>query len=125
MHLRVFAKERREEPEAYDVVHVEVGEEDVDPPAVAVEFLAKAADAGACIENEERAVVRADFDAGRVAAVAHSFRAGVGERTARAPQLDLHGSFQMRATAPSSRPPWPSIGKAVISASCQTPSSAR
>src|SRR4051794_14723657 len=59
-----------EEDEALDVVEVEVGEEDVEPGRLVGLGQAEAADAGAGVERQHRAVREGDADAGGVAAVA-------------------------------------------------------
>src|SRR5215213_11253083 len=73
-----------------DVVEVEVGEEDVEPGRLVGQRQAEAADPGARVERQHRAVGEGDADAGGVAAVADRFRPGGRDRAARPPELDLH-----------------------------------
>ena len=119
-----------EEDEALDVVEVEVGEEDVEPGRLVRQRQAEAADAGAGVERQHRAVGEGDADAGGVAAVADGFRPRGGDRSARAPELDLHAGSaplplrsegQKTAIAPC-EPCAVRIGKAETSTSCWVPS---
>jgi hypothetical protein len=54
VHLEARLVERPEEAEAQDVVHVEVAEEDVDPPQVAL-LAIHSPDPGAGVEDTEAA----------------------------------------------------------------------
>jgi hypothetical protein len=64
--------------EALDVIHVEVGEEEVYAADGSHELFAEAADAGAGVEDEDGSFTAAYFDAGGIAAVAFGFWAGGG-----------------------------------------------
>ncbi len=94
---------RGEEDQALDVVEVEVGEEDVEAGRLGGEGEPEAADAGAGVERQQRAVREGDADAGGVAAVADRLRPRGGDRAARAPELDLHLSPPLRCGRPPAR----------------------
>ena len=118
-----------EEDEALDVVEVEVGEEDVQPGRLVGQGEAEAADPGAGVERQHRAVGEGDADAGGVAAVADRFRPRGRDRPPRSPELDLHAgpaplpsaAGQKTAIAPC-EPCAVWIGKAETSTSCWVPS---
>jgi hypothetical protein len=97
-------KERRKEAEALDVVHVEVGQEDVQPLDGRVNRGSEPADAGPGIEREDGAVGAYDLDRGGIAPVARRLWAGAGERPAGSPQADDHraGGSQNMARPPRS-----------------------
>src|SRR5689334_13332758 len=117
-----------EEDEALDVVEVEVGEEDVEAGRLVGQGEAEAADAGAGVERQHRAVSEGDADAGGVAAVADRFRPRGRDRAPRSPELDLHAGSapltfargQKTAIAPC-EPCGVWIGKAETSTSCWVP----
>src|SRR6202012_1420014 len=110
--LGVGAEERGEEGEALDVVEVKVGEEEVDAGRLGREREAEAADAGAGVEDDERAVGEGDADAGGVPAVGDRLRAGGGDRSPRAPEVAPH------AAAPSAADPFiPDAPAAALTAS--------
>ena len=104
MDLAGGPKERGKEAEALDVVHVEVGQEDVQPLDGRVDGGSEPADAGPGIEREDGAIGAHDLDRGGVAPVARRFRAGAGERPAGPPQADDHrvGGSQNIARPPRS-----------------------
>src|SRR5919199_6770970 len=52
--------------------------------------LTQSTDARARVKDDERAVIEAHFDAGRVAAVAHGGRSWCGDGPACPPEPDLH-----------------------------------
>src|SRR5262245_63740806 len=103
MYFDVRIEERREEAEPLDVVHVKMGQEQVDTADRGRERATERTDAGARVQDDHGAVVTAHLDAGRVAAVARRVRSGRRERSAHAPQRDLHGraASQKIATAPT------------------------
>ena len=85
-----------EEGEAYDVVPVGVGEDQVVlGDALGQERLAQPPDPGAGIHDDHAAVLRADLDTGGVAAVADVLLAADGDGPPRAPDLDEHGRHSM------------------------------
>ena len=89
---------RGEEDQALDVVEVKVGEEDVEAGRLGGQGQAEAADAGAGVERQQRAVGEGDADAGGVAAVADRLRPGEGIEP-RVPQsLTLISAFGVRST---------------------------
>ena len=79
-----------EEDQALDVVEVQVGEQDVQAGRLVAEGEPEAADPGARVERQQRAVGERDLHAGGVAAVADRLRAGGGHRAAGSPELDVH-----------------------------------
>ena len=79
-----------EEHQALDVVQVQVGEEDVDLGQPLGDADAEAADAGACVDDQGRAVRQLELDTGGIAAVAVHLGSRRGDRTARSPYLQLH-----------------------------------
>ncbi len=88
--------ERREEPEALEVIEVEVGQEEVDAPGAAFEEVdAERADAGTGVQDERRPVVEKHLDARCVAAV--GLRGGTGRRyrATTAPDLQAHGHIRL------------------------------
>jgi hypothetical protein len=96
-------EERLEEAQALDVVHVKVGQKDVNFADVGVDTGAETADAGPRIENEQLSAAAFNGDTGRVAAIADCGEARFGKRASRAPEADLHPSCasQNMATLPS------------------------
>src|SRR5581483_11649632 len=90
--------ERPEEAEADDVVHVEVGQQDVDPPQPAGRPV-DGPDPGPGVEDAQRPRLRPHLDARRVAAVAGGLGPGAGHRTADAPEVDVHWSIGGWSTA--------------------------
>ena len=83
---------RREEHQPLDVVHVEVGQQDVHGPRRARHGQAEIADPGAGVEHDGRPVLERHLHAGRVAPVPQRLRPGRGHRAARPPELDLHAA---------------------------------
>ena len=75
VHLEVLLVQRPEEAEAEDVVHVEVGEQHVDPPQLGG-LPVDVADARPGVEDGHAAVDRPHLHARRVAAVPGRFRPG-------------------------------------------------
>jgi hypothetical protein len=93
-------EQRSEEPQALDVIGVEMGEQDIDPTCVD-QSRAQPPDTRTCIENKNRIAGGADLDAGSVSAVCNRFGARTGQRAASTPEADLRGyTSQKRATAP-------------------------
>src|SRR5437899_4961174 len=84
-----------------------VGEVDVDVERrEAREFDAERTDAGAGVENQPSAASR-HFEAGCVAAVAHVFGTGAGNRTANAPKTDFQTISQNEFPKNSAQSPQP------------------
>jgi len=80
---------RQEEGQALDVVGVRVRQEEVEPERSLVrEGETQLAGAGAAVEDEQRAVVGRDLDAGRVATVPQRLGACRRDRAARPPEAD-------------------------------------
>jgi hypothetical protein len=89
MDMRVGHPERREEPQALEMVEVKVGEEEVDSPRpFADELETERADAGSGVEDEDRSVAEANLEAGRVSSVAQRPGTRRRERSAAAPDPD-------------------------------------
>jgi hypothetical protein len=78
MNLARGPKERGKEAEALNVVHVEVGQEDVHPLDGRVNGGPQPTDAGPGVEREDGAIGAGDLDCGGVAPVPRRFRAGAG-----------------------------------------------
>ena len=108
VQLRLLVPDRAEEAEAFDVVDVQVREQEVDRLRAAAQGRAEPADAGARVEDEQRPVREAELDARRVAAVRHRVRSRCRERPAAAPDPREHYSerSQKMATTPTS---WSSL----------------
>src|SRR5262249_13135979 len=117
MYVDVGVEERSEEPEPLDVVHVQVGEQQVDAPERRRERAAEEPDPGPRVQDRDAVVLGPYLHAGGVAAVARGVRSRGGERAAHAPEPDPHGGSvsQKTATAPTERPPGPISGSAVPS----------
>src|SRR4029450_4531167 len=126
VHLHAGLVERRKKPEPLDVIHVQVGEQQIDAANPAREGGAESPYSRPGIEHQH-VVLRAHLDARGVAAVASSFGSRASQRTARAPERDVHHdrTSQKIATAPRWRPAWPSSGNAVTSISRRTLSNPR
>ena len=75
VHLEFRAVQGPEEPEPHDVVHVEMGEEHVDPGGVGAE-VGQALDAGAGVEHDVRPVPEPERHARRVAPIPGGARPG-------------------------------------------------
>ena len=86
MNLARGPKKRGKEAEALDVVHVQVGQQDVHPLGSRVDGSPKPTDASPGVEREDGAIGAHDLDRGGVAPVTRGFRAGAGERAPRPPQ---------------------------------------
>lgn len=85
MDIATGLEQRSEEAEALDVVHVEMGEKDVDPARNARDDSAQGPDARASVQDDERGVLRFEGHAGRVAAVPDRRRPG-GRQGSAVPQ---------------------------------------
>ena len=82
-----------EERQALDVIPVAVRVEDVGGDGQFLEQrLRQREDAGAAVEDDERAIVGAYLDAGGVAAVAHGARPRRRDGAAHAPESDFHAA---------------------------------
>ena len=100
---------------AFDVIDVQVGQQDIYAPQWSRQSCAQSANARAGIQNQNRAVAAFHLNTRSVAAVARGVFSGRSQRTARAPKRDSHfapGS-QKITTAPRKRPPRPISGRAV------------
>jgi hypothetical protein len=75
---------------ALDVIHVQVGQQDVDPGEVRRQLRPEPANARAGVEQQHRAVVTAHLDAGGVAAVARGLPARCRDGAAGAKQGHTH-----------------------------------
>jgi hypothetical protein len=96
--LCAIVPERREEGKACHVVEVQMSQKKVDRRARSVRKpQAELPDPGSGIEHDGAAVVEADLDTRRVAAVRESRRSGRGEGAAAAPDRGNHLSALMRA----------------------------
>ena len=94
------------------MVHVQMGEEHVDPGEIRRQLGAEPADAGAGVEHQHRAVVAAHLDARGVAAVVRGVRSRSGHGAAGAEEGHAHGHSisQNRDAAPRNSPWSPMIG---------------
>lgn len=89
MDLRVGHPERREEPQALEVIEVKVGEEEMDSPrCLGDELEAERADAGSGVEDEDYPVAEANLQAGCVSSVAQGPGTRRREGSAAAPDPD-------------------------------------
>ena len=79
VHLHRRIEERREEAEPLQVVHVEVREQDIEPPQSGINRRRSIADSRAGVKQNHGAVVRGDFDGGCVPSVRHHARPDVRE----------------------------------------------
>ena len=97
--------ERAEEAQSLDVVHVEMGEQDVDR-LVSAGIGAEPADARAGVEHQQRAVIASHLDCRGIAAVAGGLRSRSSDRAAGAEQGHTHGHLisQNSAAAPRNSP---------------------
>jgi len=87
--MRAGEERRQEERQPLDVVGVGVADEQVGPRrAAAREGDPELPRARAAIEDEERPIVGARLDAGRVAAVASGLRTGRGDGSPDPPEAD-------------------------------------
>ena len=104
MDLARGPEERGKEAEPLDVVHMKVGQEDVQPLDSWVDDGAEPTDAGPRIEREDGAIGADDLDRGGVAPVPRRLRAGARKRPACPPQADDHrlGGSQNMARPPRS-----------------------
>src|SRR3954464_6206033 len=104
---------------------MQVRQEDVERPlAGRIEREPEAADDGARVEHERSSILERDLDTRRVAAVAHRLGARRRNRSARSPDLDLHGaavSATQKNTIAPCEPSAPIIGTALTSTKCSAP----
>ena len=90
-HAVTADEQRGKEGQAVDVVPVAVGDEDVGLDRQPREqVLGEREQAGAAIEDDQRAVVGAYFDARRVATIPDSTRTRRRYRTAHPPKAEFH-----------------------------------
>jgi hypothetical protein len=109
--------ERAEEAKTLDMVHVKMGQQDVDPRQIRRQLSAEPANAGAGIQHQHGAVSGAHLDARGIAAVAGGFRSWCGDRATGAEERHAHQSpiSQKRAAAPKNSPLRSAIGMAATS----------
>ena len=127
VHFPARFEQWSEEAEALDVIHVQVGQEHVDRPAVARKRCPSTAHPGAGVEDEDAPFSSVDLDAGGVAAVTDRLRTCARERATRAPDGDPHSGWTMvpchiTTIVPRTCPPALSSGIAVASTFRRTPS---
>ena len=101
--IRIVAlriEEQREESEPFDVVEMQMCEEQVDlVERLLCELAAELADAGAGVDHDDRAAGAPHLEARRVAAVADSGRARCCERAPASPDPCLHRGRNRRRRA--------------------------
>jgi hypothetical protein len=73
MNLLGGSNQRFEKPEPLDVIHMEMGEEDIDAPHLGRYSLSQTTDACAGIEHHEGPVLGSDLDTGRISSVTDRF----------------------------------------------------
>ena len=86
------AEKGGEERKSLDVVPVRVRDEEMSAQRQPAGFqrLPQPVGPGAAVQNDERSIRRAHFDARRVAAIAERGRPRLGQRSSRAPESDQH-----------------------------------
>src|ERR1043166_2249004 len=113
-HSRIV--QRPEKTEALDVVHVQMGEQQIDSTQFAGQFATEQSNARTGIEHQHRALVPFDLYARSGPAIAGGIGAGGRQGTTGAPERHLHPSTSQKiATAPRCRSRWPISGNAVTS----------
>ena len=120
MHLESGIEQRAEEPEALQVIEMQVRQHDVQLAIVTVDVHTERTHPGARVEHEPVAAVEHHLDAARVAAVADGVGAGCRQTAATAPDLRPHDgapswlfSCQNTVTTPCSSSAAPTSGYAV------------
>ena len=113
-----------EEPEALQVIEVQVGQQDVElVDGLVLHRHAEGPQAGAGVEHEDGTVGEAYLHTRRVAAVAHGVWAGRRQRAACPPDARLHQLVsQKTVTTPCMSSEAPKSGYAVTSTLRRTPS---
>ena len=86
MDLEVLLEERSKESQPLDVIHVQVGQQDVDAPRFVVR-VANAPNASARVEDDDRAVAAFYLGTCGVAAIVDGLGSGAGDRTKETPAL--------------------------------------
>jgi hypothetical protein len=88
--VRAWHERRQEERQALDMVRVRVADEQVRAYRTAArERDPELPCAGTAVEDEERAVVGAGFDAWRIPTVARGLRTGCGDGSPDPPEADV------------------------------------
>jgi hypothetical protein len=95
VHLEPRLVQRPEEPQAEDVVHVEVGQQDVDAAEIGGPAVHRP-DARPGVEDADGAGGGPHFDTGGVPAIAGGLRPGARQRAPHASQDDIHWRFTIR-----------------------------
>jgi hypothetical protein len=107
VHLDSLFVERTEESEPLEMIEVQMGEQDVDPPKRTRQRPREAAHPRPGVEDEDGALGADDLDARGVSPVTSRLRPWRCQRAARAPERDPRGYFtsQKRAIPPTNRFP--------------------
>ena len=102
MDFTVLMVQRLKEPQSLYVVHVQVGKKNIDPGKVMGEAMAQSPDTGTRIQNQDGFRI-SNLYAGGISPINLCFRSGRRERSARAPDCNLHdfSDFQKIAMAPT------------------------
>ena len=98
--LDIWIEQRAEETEALDVIHVEMAEEDVEPPYAIVQVVLGMGNPRTRIEQETGAIVIDHQSRRGVAAVADGGHAGPAHRPPGTEQGQLHGIRALKGVAP-------------------------
>src|SRR5204863_8116506 len=118
---------RGKEPEALDVIHVQMGQQHAHTLNRRIDGVPEAPDARPRVERKDRAVRAPDFHGSRISAIADGVGARACERPASPPKLDDHcaDGCQNIASPPRSWPRGPSSGNAVTTSLREMPSRPR
>src|SRR5262249_21332753 len=102
MHFYLWVVEGCKKPQALEVVHVQMREQDVHAAERPGEYGAESADAGPRVEDEHRAVSAAHFHTRRIPTIACCLRPWCCYGPARPPERDVHhpATSQKMAMAP-------------------------
>ena len=86
-----LVEQGREEPEPFEMVEMEMGEQQVDSPRPSLlQRRPEVTDPGPGVEHEDGAVVQRDLDRGRIPAVVDGLGAGRGDRAPATPDRHAH-----------------------------------
>src|SRR5215212_3920304 len=123
MDFNTLAAQWGEEGQALNVIHVQMGEQDVNLRNMWRQALSQISDAGTSVQYKETLLWSFHCYAGCVATIAGRIRARRSERATCSPKRHLHVGFsQKMAMAPRKRSACPTSGKAVTSISRKIPS---